>query len=298
MSSAIQRVLVGTDLSEGSRVALRRAAQLARQHDAHLELLHVAHAGSVLPDWLVRAQPALADEQELAADLRGRLTAIALEAGIDDTLPFSVEVRFGRSAQVLAERASEIPADLLVVGAQGESGIVETVLGTTAQKVIRLADVPVLVARKPADTAYREVMLSTDFSIWASAAARFAVVLAPDARFEVFHAYDVPFFTMMTHSGVTDDAMGDYRRMALEDAQLAMSAHLDELGPPLTRASTLFRHGYAPPLIRQHVAEQGTDLVVVGAQGKGAIGRSLLGSVSSHVLLELQCDVLVVKRSA
>ena len=297
MTQSVRRILVATDLSEASRVALQRAGQLARQHQAVVELIYVARSTAVLPEWLAQAQPRLADTEALSADLRGRLTAMAVEAGLDGGLELAVEVRFGKVAQVLANRAAETGAELLVVGAHGETGFIESVVGTTAQKIVRIADVPVLVVRRPADRPYRKVLVSTDFSAAAAGAAEFAQRLAPHASFEVFHAYDVPYFTLMTHAGVSDGAMGDYRALALEDAQAEMRTHLEALGSPFDKAKVVFRHGYAPPLVGQHVAEHGTDLVVVGAQGRSAIGATLLGSVSSRVLAESPCDVLVTRGS-
>jgi nucleotide-binding universal stress UspA family protein len=295
MNDPIRCILAATDLSEASRVALRRAAQLARQHGARLELMHVVRSAAVLPDWLARAQPRLADEEDLKAELRGRLTAMAVEAGIEGSIKFDLEVRFGKPAQLLAERAHELQADLLVVGAHGESGLVESMIGTTAQKVVRLSRIAVLVAKRAADGPYRRMLVSTDFSDSAKAAAHLAHRLAPDAALELFTAYDVPYFTLMTHAGVSDDAMGDYRKLAHDDAQTAMDTFLADLGPPFADSHPVLRHGYAPPLIQQYVEEQPIDLVAVGAQGKGAISATLLGSVSSRVLAESRCDVLVVR---
>ncbi|HRQ64911.1 MAG TPA: universal stress protein [Xanthomonadaceae bacterium] len=295
MTETIRRILAATDLSEASRVAIRRAAQLARQHGAQLVILHVVRPTSVLPEWLARAQPMLANEEELTADLRGRLTSMAVEAGLGPEDDLSLEVRFGKPAHEIAHLASAIDADLLVLGAHGESGMVESLVGTTAHKATRMSDVPVLVVKTTPHAPYRRVLASTDFTESAMHAMHFAARLAPAARIELFHAYDVPYFTLMTHAGVSDDAMGDYRKMAFEDAKFAMTEFVSALGEGFETAPVLLRHGYAPTLIRQHVHEQGTELVAVGAHGKGVLGTALLGSVSSRVLVECPCDVLVVK---
>jgi universal stress protein E len=298
LTEPIRRILAATDLSEASRVAIRRAAQLARQHDAQLVILHVVRPTSVLPEWLAKAQPRLANEEELIADLRGRLTSMAVEAGLGQDDDLSLEVRFGKPAHEIAHYASSIGADLLVLGAHGESGMVESLVGTTAHKATRMSDVPVLVVKNTSDAAYSRVLASTDFTESATHAARLARRLAPEAPIELFHAYDVPYFTLMTHAGVSDDAMGDYRKMAYEDAKVAMDAFVTALGAGFESSPALLRHGYAPALIQQHVREQGTELVAVGAHGKGVLGTALLGSVSSRVLGECPCDVLVVKAAA
>lgn len=295
MTTPIRCILAATDLSEASRVAIRRAAQLAREHGAQLVILHVVRPTSVLPDWLAKAQPRLANEEELVADLRGRLTSMAVEAGLgaDDNL--SLEVRFGKPAHEIAHFASDTGADLLVVGAHGETGMVESLVGTIAHKVVRMSSVPVLVVKKSPEAAYHQILASTDFTEASRLAAHLARQLAPEARIELFHAYDVPYFTLMTHAGVSDDAMGDYRKLAFEDAKVAMAEFVATLGPEFEQSPVVLRHGYAPALLQQQVREKGTDLVVVGAHGKGLLGLALLGSVSSRVLADTSCDVLVVK---
>jgi nucleotide-binding universal stress UspA family protein len=291
----IERLLVATDLSEGSRLALRRAAVLAAQHGATVEVLFVFRATPMLPDWLARAQPRLIDQESLFAELRGRLTTMAIEAGLSQERGLRLEVVTGRPAQAIADRAAEIRADLVLLGAHGETHALDALVGTTAQKTVRLSVAPVLVVRREASAPYARVLVATDFSESAAEAARMAAALASGAAFELFHAYDVPYFTLMTHAGVSDDAMGDYRRMAQQDAAETMARWVAGLGQPFTGWPVRLRHGYAPPLTQQHAAEHDIELVAVGHGGKGPLGSALLGSVSSRMLSELRCDLLVVR---
>lgn len=55
-------------------------------------------------------------------------------------------------------------------------------------------------------------------------------------------------------------------------------------GNPLTVIATTFPE------------KLGTDLIVIGATGKGAVTRALVGSVSNHVVRNAKCDVLVVRQ--
>lgn len=47
--------------------------------------------------------------------------------------------------------------------------------------------------------------------------------------------------------------------------------------------------------IAERAKDAGADLIVVGTHGRGAMGRALLGSVSTNVLHRAPCDVLVVR---
>src|SRR5690606_39535490 len=60
--------------------------------------------------------------------------------------------------------AEEVGADLIVVGATRRGTLARTILGTTAQRVVRAARVPVLVNRRPGHSPMRRVLLTTDLS--------------------------------------------------------------------------------------------------------------------------------------
>ena len=78
---------------------------------------------------------------------------------------------------------------------------------------------------------------------------------------------------------------------ALEDTTRAVSE-----AAPGAEVSARVIEGDAGPALCALAEELGVDVVVVGSQGKGAIKRALLGSVSSHVTNNAPCPVVVVRR--
>jgi len=54
------------------------------------------------------------------------------------------------------------------------------------------------------------------------------------------------------------------------------------------------RHGYAPALISQFMAEMGADLLVAGSHRQSEIAANLLGSVAAHLVNESRADLLLV----
>ncbi|MCH9667625.1 MAG: universal stress protein [Actinomycetia bacterium] len=97
-----RRILVATDMSEGAGVAVARAAQLAREHDAHLTALHVVPAGI---------------DVELADCAQAVLEAHLTDC-IDST-PVDIVIRRGSAAYEIAAEAADRAADLVAVGAHG-----------------------------------------------------------------------------------------------------------------------------------------------------------------------------------
>jgi nucleotide-binding universal stress UspA family protein len=146
------RILVATDGSETSDLAIEQAARLAKDQHARLRIVHVieqsrlafAAAGPVAID-LEAILQALRQAGQEALD-RGRNaarrlyvdteTAIVGEDAVDD-----------RVAVVLADEARRWNADLIVLGTHGRRGINHLLMGSVAEAVVRIAPAPVLLVR-------------------------------------------------------------------------------------------------------------------------------------------------------
>lgn len=139
------RVLVGVDGSEGSRRALRFAADEARAHDARLTVLTAytvpttpVDAGLVQPRW--REPEAWRDDAEnLVA------STISSTLGDDTDLEVTAEVVEGTAAHALIDASSS--SDVLVVGTRGHGGFAGMLLGSVSQHVAAHAGCPVVIVR-------------------------------------------------------------------------------------------------------------------------------------------------------
>src|SRR5262249_15329888 len=137
-----RRIVVGLDGSEGSRRALESAIVLARTGKAELFLVSVEE----LPRYPA-AIDEIDDEQRSAEKFYREVQDEAVERITRAGLVYHREIRAGHAAKALPEYATEVGADLLVIGHSGHSGIWGRVLGTTADKVVDHAHCSVLVVR-------------------------------------------------------------------------------------------------------------------------------------------------------
>src|SRR5262245_12498681 len=141
-----QHFLVPIDFSAYSDQALTYAITLATQLRARLTLLHVIHELSMVMEDMASALPE-AYLQELAAEaqrgLEERLTRVH-EAGIEGDIVLVHGVPFQR----IIDTAHDQKVDLIVMGTQGRTGLSHAIMGSVAEKVVRLAPCPVLVARE------------------------------------------------------------------------------------------------------------------------------------------------------
>lgn len=140
-----QRVVVGVDGSEGSRLALVAAVEQAHEHDATLTVLTTwsqpvtaGAPGYASFDWIGEADlSAIAKQQQ--ADV------LAAVLGAEPSVRVEQEVLEGHPAQLLVTAAEG--ADLVVVGSRGHGGFVGMLLGSVSQHVAAHAPCPVLVVR-------------------------------------------------------------------------------------------------------------------------------------------------------
>jgi len=137
-----RRILYATDLPEGNLPGLHYCADLARILGAHLTLLHV-----MAP----RDATSFLDDSELHARRMGELhKAIEREHGGD--LSVATEVVQGTPHHEILKFAETTNADLIVINLHSKGLLERALLGSTAERVIRSAQIPVLAIPGPAAT--------------------------------------------------------------------------------------------------------------------------------------------------
>lgn len=140
-----QRILAATDFSPTGDHACAVAASLAKQLGAEL---HVAHAFDIpltvvtpyevtIPDGLIR-------DSRAAARKKLDATVAALKSGGVEPKTHLTEVP---AAPAIADLAREITADLVVIGTRGHTGLKHVLLGSVAERTLRLAPCPVLTVK-------------------------------------------------------------------------------------------------------------------------------------------------------
>ncbi|MDQ2051411.1 universal stress protein [Natronolimnohabitans sp. A-GB9] len=134
-------ILVATDGSETASDATVHAVDLARQYDATLNAVAVLESRTdydnaiVDPEEVERRRRAEAETTLETVEASARDASISVETAIRSGVPH---------AEILAV-ADDCDADVIVVGARGRSEFRRKLLGSTADRVVRLADRPVLV---------------------------------------------------------------------------------------------------------------------------------------------------------
>ncbi len=145
----INNVLVATDFGKASEAALNYGRELARTFNAMLHVLHVTESITArYPlEGTVFIPPGLQTEIEDAA--RTRLNAIVGDDDRRELRAKAVVRTSSGTAETIVEYAGEVGADVIVVGTHGRRAVAHLLLGSVAERVVRLAPCPVLTVRNP-----------------------------------------------------------------------------------------------------------------------------------------------------
>ena len=147
----VRHILVPIDFSEYANYAVDYAIELAKTLQARLTFLHVIHLTPLAMGSLDEAAfiPYLADiETEIQQQMQTLQNRIHQEGLQGET----IAVR-GVPFQTIIETAESQEADLIVMGTHGRTGLTHVLMGSVAERVVRLAPCAVLVTRGTAEAA-------------------------------------------------------------------------------------------------------------------------------------------------
>jgi universal stress protein E len=296
----LRQLLVVIDPTQDNQPALQRAAWLARQTGAALELLlceyHSALDGGLLLQGLTpeKARAALLDQRRqwletLAEPLR--------REGLD----LHLEVRWGKPLhKVIMARAEELKPDLLFKSARNHGLLKRLFLTNTCWHLVRHCQAPLWLvhhgewqghrlcaaldplhsADKPASLDHRLISATRELADKLGMEDHYLHSYAPLPRTLVFDAELVA-------------AYDQYAERCAEQHRTAFEELLSQYPIPLP--STHLLEGFAEEVIPRFVREEGIDLLLMGAIARGHLDNALIGNTAERVLEAVDCDLLVLK---
>ncbi len=155
--TTFKHILVPTDFSESAELALDLALELAPKFGAQITLLH---ATWLPPHYYAAYAEGLAwPTEELEGQARKEIDAVLTRAK-KQYANVEKALRPGDAWQRILEAAEEGGVDLIVMGTHGRRGIARALLGSIAEKVVRLSPVPVLTVSAEAERRAKEEALA------------------------------------------------------------------------------------------------------------------------------------------
>ncbi|WP_121823078.1 universal stress protein [Halostella salina] len=286
-------ILIPTDGSDHAAATAGHAQALARRFNATVHVISAVdlvtaggmfNAGGVDSEFVDRLE---ADAAE---------TVESVEALVTGETAVETAVVRGSPAEAILDYADDHDADLIAMGTHGRTGVDRYVAGSVTERVVRLADVPVLTAKPVEDDGgegqYDDILVPTDGSDHAAAAAEHAVGIAQamDAR---VHALNVVDFSRVAASPnlrppaeLTERLEAEGEKATEAVAERAREAGVD--------AVTAVVEGSPSRDVLAYAEDHGIDLIAMGTAGRTGLKRVLLGSTAERTLRHAEVPVLTV----
>lgn len=280
----LKSILVATDLLPSQEPVLGTAAHVAEVFGARLTLLHVQEIEKIGIVWYHKMQMGEVLLEDAAQQLRKR-----------DVIVNDATVTLGSPPEGILKRATEIDADLIVIGAGKRSDTGEFQVGPIAQAIIEHAQQPVLAIRQDGPPpAFQRLLCPIDHSPVSKRGLLNAIRLAKafEARLHVLSVIPtVNWFTAAEETGQLTDVQAAYASQWSE----TFRRFLEPIDFEGVSSTVALRSGHPADEILEAVRQHDIDLIVMGATGISGLARMLIGSTTRRVLNRLPCSLLTVK---
>ena len=256
----IKNILCAIDRSPSSLQAFGYAIALAKWQSARLNLLEVIEEAP--PPGVSRAPKSDGVPNETRTALERDLRRVLTARRASD-VKVEISMRKGNVVQEILAQAKASRSDLVVIGSHGRGGVQRLVLGSVAEKVLRLATCPVLTVRRGVRLARRSrspfetILCPTDFSAAANKAVAYAKRLAQeaDAKLILMTAVEWPFGEAVMSGAVAE--LQEEHRIGRERSAHSSVAASGSTGHAPRRSWPLAKP--APRLSRSPVHDQQTS---------------------------------------
>ncbi|HEX6948806.1 MAG TPA: universal stress protein [Nitrospira sp.] len=284
------QVLVANDGSKYGKWALEWVARLPLAAPLSVKVLHVVDLGTLRAPFMVQPMVAgterymkaevakfIANAKRTKEDSGARLKSLRLSG--------KVVTERGPVAATIVKTAAR-GVQLVAVGSRGLDALDRFMLGSVSAHVIHHVSCSVLVVRE-APRPIQRIVLAVDGSAASKRAVQFLLKsMNPGTRTAGEEAITVTVAHAMPFLNYPE--LREAGKSIVEEC----SAKLLRVGYQVEQAATL---GNPADEILKAAETHKADLIVTGAKGLGAIGRFLLGSVSTRVVQHAHCSVLIVR---
>jgi nucleotide-binding universal stress UspA family protein len=293
----LDRIGVGVDLGDDEPSdALRAAGVLARRAKAGVDLVHVVHLPPLYNRVVSPIQSSLREPDGLIAKLGEKLAGVAADpalAGLDVRCHLPVGVPHAGLISCCRAQGD----DVIVIGAPRRGAVGRLLLGRTAERTLRNAPIPVLVAKRQLAEAPGVILAATDFSTASRPALEEAVVLARSfaARLVLIHVMEP---VAHLYGWAADLAGGDVYLVEPHELEPEWESLMSDLDIEGIACEHVTEKGDPVQVIALAAESFDADIIVLGTHGRSALAHALLGSVAEGVARHAERSVMTVRSAA
>lgn len=195
------RIVVATDFSKSSLVSLTKAMYLAKKEKCSLDIVHIVEY-SIFHD---PKKDKKAGKEALAKFIADHFPKPEVE--------IAQFCYVGTIHKEIHKHAKDRECRLLIIGATGETQhLTEVLLGSVAKRIVRKAEIPVLVTKDESLPDYANIFSPTDFSEDSLKTAKATRKFFPNANLIFYHMIARPFELRLGHYGADDEQISSFNK--------------------------------------------------------------------------------------
>jgi len=293
----MDKILLATDFSNHSQVALARAADFAEAFQASILAVHCLPDLAFVPsasEFGLRYNDYALMQEEFSRDATEAMRKF-LEGTVSKGINASSKILVGDPHIELSLLAEKEKFDLVIAGRSGHSGWEDFLLGSTSRGLVHRCPTSVMAVSDQWDKKPRTILASTDFSELSKVAVIKGLAIADKlgAKMHLLHVIDTTdtpakSVTRMTTHETIRQSINDYAQSRLETFVKALEGDSTEIELHLSWGT--------PWRVMCQTAENiHADLILIGNAGRRGVQGFFVGNTAERVLTHCKTSVLAVK---
>lgn len=283
------KILVPTDFSELSTKALKVANSYAKLFNGKVYPFHSHVPITELdePYALGMSSQVYQDYEEIESSIKEKLDSLA-DKYIDADKLGKTLIGTGNPAQSIVVESENF--DIIIMSTHGRTGFTRFLLGSVAEKVLRLAEIPVMVVENESEIdAFKKILVTTDFSENANAAYPHALKIARKTGGSITLLHVLSFEQFNEEE--SDLSLKKIREQRL---QVIEKEFFHELNGKV-KSKVIVSDDSPHEAIIKHVQDNPYNLIVMSTVGRTGLRYLMMGSTTANVVRYVKTAVLSIR---
>ncbi len=317
----LNKILVPTDFSEGSKHAYKFARALAQKFGGTVDFVHIIPMLKYLNESIGKLGIPLDMDKDIypkiLADAKKRIKD-ELEINVPAELRGTTKVSINRKpSDAIVDFASENGYDMVVMGARGSHNN-SLFKGSTAEKVIRNSKVPVLTVQGDLPpNGVNRVLVPSDYSDLSVESLKYALCMATSLEAEITILHVLELYGTSVENEKREEGLSETESVRkklitkfekyLKDNKIGNSSwnleqHSDqhwlvqqEGGNRKVKFNTVVLKGISAHYEIVDFASDDTDMIVMATHGRSGLSHLFLGSTTEKVIMSSEIPVLTIR---
>ncbi len=287
-------ILVSTDLSQKSEMAVEKASNLAARYDKWLEILHVIDTPIFEWAWgselLEKHQKELAATENERSSVNGKIAAKLTRK----SEKMNIDTRIGTPTTEILEYAKHKDVELIVLGDSGEyHPFAKFVVGTTAKKVIQKSHLPVLITKNNGTMEYNKILIPVDMTDITKETIKFVREFFKDTKITLLYIIEPLSNFRLSYYGLESGEIEEIKNMHDAKSKKDFESFVESVKEHDSVEIQTIHSSICASEIVKYAKENSFDLIAMSAHDINDMSSKIIGNIAAEVLEETEIDTLI-----